>query len=207
MDTLGLSMIVKDEPVDRVVMLLDFMSRLCNQMVILDTGSENYLQDREWYLMAGATTVEQIEWRGDFAWARNQTLPYLGTEWTLHLDADELPSMAMMMHIEGVLYDAPKGANAFLYFAQNFWGGRKELLVMESDWHLRLFRTRAAEWYKPVHEQVMLHGKQEGNTRGTPEVIKAPRSAYFINSKPAEMIEKSNELYTQIGEGADRRSI
>ena len=207
MDTLALSMIVKSEPADRVVMLLDFMSQICTQMVVLDTGSEGYLNDRQWYLMAGATTVEQIEWREDFSWARNQTLPYITADWTLHLDADELPSMAMMMHIEGILHEAPPQVNGVLYFAQNFWGGRKELGVMPSDWHLRLFRTRMAQWYRPVHELVMLNGKEESATRDTGSIIKAPQDTYFINSKPAEMIVKSNQLYSAIGEGADKRSM
>jgi len=110
-------------------------------------------------------------------------------------------------HVDWVLNNATPQQKGVLYLAQNFWGGRKELQILPSDWHVRMFRTRLGEWYKPVHEQVKIEGQAESVTRSTATMITAPNDAYFINSKPADAIERSNALYQFIGEGADKRSL
>lgn len=186
-------MIIKDEPVDRLVMLIDYMRVLSAKTVILDTGSKDYDKDADLLRKAGAY-VDQIPWKDDFSWARNQTLPHLDTDWTLHLDADELPSVMMMTFIERVLSETDKSQHGVLFFTRNFWGGEWGIEV-PSHWHVRMFRTKMAEWYKPIHECVMLNGLQESATRGSPSMIVAPKEAYLIHSKPREKIDASTELY------------
>lgn len=189
-------MIVKDEPIDRIVMLIDYMRPLADDFVIVDTGSADIVENEPLYNKAGAR-VAHYEWNNDFASARNETLKYISADWTLHLDGDELPSLRMMEWIRNVIVsktDVDGATKGFLIFTRNFWGGDWGIEV-EAHWHCRLFRTAHGQWYKKLHEQVKLDGKPESNTRGTIILPKAPKDAYLIHSKPRETIEKSAALY------------
>jgi glycosyltransferase involved in cell wall biosynthesis len=193
--TVGLSMIVLNEDVDRLAMLVDYLKPTVSEFVIADTGSEAIDLDEPLYNTWGMK-VMRLEWRHDFAWARNETLQHLTTDWVLHLDADELPSRAMMDHIAWVSRGEGT-ARGWLYHTKNFWGGELGISV-EAHWHCRLFRRDAGRWYKPLHELVMLDGKEEGHTRGTAALVKAPQDAYLIHSKPREAIERSAVLYKEM---------
>jgi len=187
-------MIIKDEPVDRLVMLIDFLRPLVSQFSIVDTGSQDYERDKPLLETAGAQ-VCQVDWRNDFAWARNQTLQYLSTDWVLHLDADEFVSMGLVDWLRS--YDASPQTMGYLIFTRNFWGGEWGIEV-DAHWHCRLFRNGHGQWYKPLHEQVALDGKHEDFTRDTIVLPKAPKDAYIIHSKPRDKIEVSAELYKQM---------
>ncbi len=56
-------------------------------MIIADTGSTDNTAAiaREF-----TDNVYQIEWRGDFGWARNTTLERSRGKWFMFLDADEI---------------------------------------------------------------------------------------------------------------------
>jgi glycosyltransferase involved in cell wall biosynthesis len=197
MSTVGLSMIVLNESVDRLAMLVEYLKPIVSDFVIADTGSGDIDLDEPLYNTWGVK-VMRLEWRRDFAWARNETLQHLTTDWVLHLDADELPSRAMMDHIASVTSDqADPLTKGWLYLAKNFWGGELGITV-EAHWHCRLFRRDAGRWYKPLHEQVVLDGQKESQTRGTPVLVKAPQEAYLIHSKPREAIERSGVMYKEM---------
>jgi len=198
METLAVSMIVRDEPVDRLVLLIDFLRPLWTQFIIADTGSKDYEIDAPLLRAAGAD-IFQIEWRDDFAWARNQTLDRIGADWVLHLDGDEIPSLQMIRYIEGLLAADDKSKHAALFFTRNYWGGS---LGDEATyhWHIRMFRHGSGYWYRPVHELVNVCGATDGSARGDAMTYKAPKDAYLIHSKPAERIAASTELYTKLGE-------
>ena len=198
MDTLAVSMIVKDEPVDRLVLLIDFLRPLWTEFVIGDTGSQDYEIDKPLLEQAGAT-VFQMEWQNDFAWARNKTLDYINTDWVLHLDADEMPSLEMVEVIRGILAAPPGELRAVRFFTRNFWGGEWGAEV-PAHWHVRMFKRADGRWYKRLHEQVMIYGREEQQyINGSPIGMEAPKSAYLIHSKPRDMIDKSAELYNSIG--------
>ncbi len=197
--TVGLSMIVKDEPVDRIAMLVDFLRPVVSEFVIADTGSIDADKDIPLYQSWGVKTLA-IEWRNDFAWARNNTLDYLTTDWVLHLDADELPTIDMMNSIRRVDESCDPQTMGWLYFTRNFWGGEHGIEV-EAHWHCRLFRRSAGRWYKPLHEQVSLNGREEAFTRGTGVLPAANKDAYLIHSKPREQIAKSEALYNKMENG------
>jgi len=197
MSTVGLSMIVLNEHVDRLAALVEYLKPTVSDFVIADTGSGDIDLDEPLYNTWGVK-VMRVEWRKDFAWARNETLQHLTTDWVLHLDADELPSRAMMKHIEWVA--SGKGderTKGWLYFTKNFWGGELGISI-EAHWHCRLFKRDAGRWYRPVHELVALDVKDESHTRGTPILVKAPPEAYLIHSKPRERIESSAVLYKEM---------
>jgi glycosyltransferase involved in cell wall biosynthesis len=196
MSTLGLSMILKDEPVDRLAMLIDYLKPDVSEFLLVDTGSRDIDMDEPLYNSWGAR-VARFEWIDDFSAARNETLRYMTTDWVLHLDADELPTRPMMEHLRWAVNEGPTSALGWLYFTRNFWGGEHGIET-EEHWHCRLFKRDKGRWYKPLHEQVMLGGHTESTTRGTPVLPKAPKDAYLIHSKPREMIDVSAALYAAL---------
>ena len=96
---------------------------------------------------------------------------------------------------QGHTYPAPRG---FTFFTANFEDGVQGP-EWEEHWHIRLFRTSAGSWYRPVHELVMLDGYPEHVTRNTVFCPKAPRSAYLIHSKMGDVAPAATELYVAIG--------
>lgn len=195
--SLSVSMIVKDEPVDRLVMLIDFLRPIVKNFVIADTGSRDYEVDRPLLEKAGAIVL-QYGWHDDFAAARNSTLPYLDSDWALHLDADEFPSIGLIDFLKNTMDNPPESRTlGYLLFTRNFWGGEWGIEV-EAHWHCRLFRSAHGAWYKRLHEQVKLGGREEPHTRDTLTMPKAPKDAYIIHSKPREQIEVSAALYKRM---------
>ena len=102
---LSLSMIVRNEEA-RLATCLASVKGFADEMVVVDTGSmDATVAIAE---QAGAR-VEQMEWPGDFAPARNHALQYLKGDWVLVLDADEqlrpevIPSLNALMAQPDVL--------------------------------------------------------------------------------------------------------
>lgn len=102
---LSLSMIVRNEEA-RLATCLASVKGFADEMVVVDTGSmDATVAIAE---QAGAR-VEQMEWPGDFAPARNHALQYLKGDWVLVLDADEqlrpevIPSLKALMAQPDVL--------------------------------------------------------------------------------------------------------
>lgn len=85
MKTIALVMIVKNE--ERCLKrCLDSAADLADQIIIVDTGSED--RTREIARGAGAQ-VYSYTWKNDFADARNYALSLSNADWNLILDADE----------------------------------------------------------------------------------------------------------------------
>ena len=88
--TLTIGMIVKNEEkflrscLDSIKPLLD---ELDSELIIFDTGSTDATVEiaREF-----TEEVHTLEWRKDFAWARNHTLDMAKGEWYMWVDADEV---------------------------------------------------------------------------------------------------------------------
>ena len=82
---LSLSMIVRNEEA-RIAACLASVQDLADEMVVVDTGSSDATVS---LARAAGARVEQIDWPGDFAPARNSALTFLNCDWVLVLDADE----------------------------------------------------------------------------------------------------------------------
>ena len=96
MQTLGLSMIVKNEA-KVLPSCLDSVRGLVSQIVVGDTGSTDGTPN---IAQAYGAHVISVPWEDHFANARNAVLKHLTTDWILALDADEeLDSNAVnLMH-------------------------------------------------------------------------------------------------------------
>lgn len=204
--TVSAALLVKDPPIDRLAALVEYLRPVVSQyVVVVDDRTEQEAVD----VMASWPAVEIVpfRWVDDFSAGRNAALPHVNGDWILHVDPDELPSLAMVEFIRTVdaqrqedvlwqdhLYRAPRG---YLFFTRNFYAGRRGP-EWEEHWHCRLFRAGSGRWYKPVHEQVALDGSPESDTRGTPVLPKAPVAACLIHSKPADRIGPDDAVYNRI---------
>lgn len=197
--TPGLSVhfMVKDPPLDRMAMLVDFLQPIADEFVIVDTGSSNADLDT---MTSWKKVVILREFFEDFSTTRNKGLALHQYEWTLGIDPDEMPSVAMYDFIKSAVEGKrSQSALGWLFWTRNFWGGVKGP-EEEYHWHCRLWKSEAGRLYKPVHEQVRLNGQEEATTRETAILPKAPRDAFLIHSKAATEIERADALYRQMGE-------
>ncbi len=188
--TVSAALLVKDPPMDRLALLVEFLRPVVSQYVIVvddRTAAETSDAMSAW---PGVTLVP-FGWVDDFSAARNAALPHCAGDWILVVDPDELPSVGMLEFIrlvdqvkqddeewQGQRYWAARG---YLFFTKNFYSGVQGP-EWEEHWHCRLFRNGKGRFYKPVHELVALDGLPEDGTRQTPLLPKAPRSAYLIHS-------------------------
>jgi len=187
--TVSAAFLVKDPPMDRLALLVEYLRPVVSQYVIVvddRTAAETNDAMSAWR----DVTLVPFRWVDDFSAARNAALPHCTGDWILIVDPDELPSIGMLDFIrlvdavpqddvdwQGVRYWAPQG---YLFFTKNFYGGVQGP-EYEEHWHCRLFKP-GGRFYKPVHEQVALRGLPEDMTRNTPLMPKAPMSAYLIHS-------------------------
>lgn len=190
--------LVKDPPLDRLAALVEYMRPVADQFVIVvddRTSEEDVEVMKEW----DGVVIVPFKWCDDFAAARNAALPYVTNPWTLHLDPDELPSLAAMDYIIEVTDpDNPDKSIAHVFWFFNWWGGVLGE-VMPYHYHIRLWRSGHGRFYRKVHELVELDGRNEGSTRGNIAKM-VPPDKYFIHSKPRERIEKDQDLYERLGE-------
>ena len=102
---LSFSIIVRNEE-SRLAGSLASLRELADEMVVVDTGSTDATIT---VAEAAGARVEQVEWPGDFARARNTALTFLKGDWVLVLDADEqlrpevIPSLKALMAQPDVL--------------------------------------------------------------------------------------------------------
>jgi tetratricopeptide (TPR) repeat protein len=84
--TLSVCMIVKNEA-DLLGRCLRSIQSVADQIVVVDTGS----QDRTIEVAKSfSAAIVEVQWRGDFSWARNISLDHAASAWVLWLDADDV---------------------------------------------------------------------------------------------------------------------
>jgi hypothetical protein len=203
MQTLSVAFLVKNPPMDRFALLIEYLRFIANEIVIVDTGSvpDDINTMQGWSnRFADGVKVIQAEWEDDFSKARNIGLSECHGDWTLVLDPDEIPSVGMSLHILSILRgeNDRHSAVGWLYWTVNYWGGVKGP-EENYHWHCRLFRTGRGQFYRRVHELVMLDGKKEAETRGTATLPLAPPMAYLIHSKGTEDLQNADDLYERLG--------
>lgn len=186
--------------------LVALLRPMASEFVVVDTGSSYEAKAimRGWTLAPEPVPLTLIEETfEDFSTTRNKGLALHKHEWTLGIDPDELPSLAMLNHIQHVTspvgMDEFAAAKGWTYFTYNWWGGVLGP-SMDYHWHTRLWKTEGSYLYRPVHELVMVQGESELILRNQPALPQAPRSAYLIHSKGSEDIRKADEMYASMGE-------
>ena len=192
--TISTAMLVRNPPIERLSVLIDFLQPFIKEFIIIDTGSDQETID----LMRGWDKVQiyEREWKHDYAWARNEGLPYITGDWILAIDPDELPSVGMIAFL--LTASSPNTpipeALGWRFMRRNWYGG-KLLPHEECEWHCNFFKAGHGRWYKRVHEQVMLEGNPETMTQFTDILPKAPDTAILYHGKPFEERNRNLEYY------------
>jgi len=158
-------MIVKNEA-HCLADCLDSVRAIANEIVIADTGSTD---DTVAIAQRYGASIIHIQWRNDFAWARNQALAAATGDWLLHMDADEVLDPAGAQRIRELL-DADDGSDAIELTLANYCNDtrawRWQAVASDDPMArgyagyigvplLRLFRNhRGFEYREPVHENI-----------------------------------------------------
>lgn len=152
MTTLSLTMIVKNEE-ETLERVLSCVKPLCDEMVIVDTGSTD--RTVEIAQRMGAR-VCYFEWVDDFAAARNFAMAQCTGDWLIWLDADDVISeecLERMLELKHtVLNDSFDGVFIPYRIGFNSLGHCISSLTRE-----RFFRRAAGlTWIHPVHEGIVI---------------------------------------------------
>lgn len=195
--SVGVAIIMKDEPLERVAMLVEYLRAVATEFSIVDTGSANIDVVEQSIKQWPGVHFNRFEWVDDFSAARNFSLDQLGTDLVLHVDCDELPSWTLVQHIKWLQENMPAKVRGYQVFTHNFWGTEWGI-EHPAHWHVRLFRREGSRYYKKLHEQVMIGGKREEQA-GT-ALEKMNKEAILLHCKPQHKLDESALLYNRIGE-------
>lgn len=150
MVTVSVCMIVKNE--SRVLArCLDSLSGLYDELIIIDTGSTD---DTKAIALTYTENVYDLQWRDDFAYARNIAFSYCTKDYIYSVDADEVldeENRNKFLALKECL--DPQIEIVQMYYANQLENGT----VYNFDKELRpkLFkRKRDFVWIEPVHETI-----------------------------------------------------
>lgn len=206
MPSLAIAMIVKNEE-ECLAACLHAVERIADSIVIGDTGSSDQTIAIAKQFNA---TVISIPWRDDFAWARNEVLNQVTSDWVLHLDADEIVDEANAARIRALVDMDGDGADAIEVTLANYCDDPRAWrwqCVPAADPHarghagymrtelLRLFRHGLGfEYREPVHENITASVVERGGVIRRSEIL----IHHYGYRLPHEMPERKAKLYLTI---------
>ncbi|MGH3836287.1 MAG: glycosyltransferase family 2 protein, partial [Pseudonocardiaceae bacterium] len=154
---LSLTMIVRDEE-SILGRVLGQAAAFCDEMVIVDTGSQDHTLEvaRE----AGARVLD-FAWIDDFAVARNVSLNACRGDWVLWLDADDVVTSDVQTAIRGAKREILTGNLDAIATPYRYSFAAETGACTFSFYRERLVR-RAPElrWVGAVHEVLMVPGSR-----------------------------------------------
>ncbi len=164
--TASLCMIVRNEE-RHLANCLQHIKALVDEMVIVDTGSNDRTKD---IARAFGAHVYEMDWRDDFAAARNFSLSKAGGDWILVLDADEVISATDHSRFKTLLQKSNGQAVGYSIVTRNYTHRANTVGLVFNDgrypeeeaglgWFpsekVRLFKNdRTIRFEYPVHEIV-----------------------------------------------------
>lgn len=144
---LSLCMIVRNES-KNLARCLDSLQRVVNEIVIVDTGSQD--NTKEIALSYGAMVFD-YEWHDDFAAARNYAIIHASGEWILSIDADE--EVFLYEDLQSFLREqVPSILCSTFYLYQ---AGADSNKLEKGGYYFRIFRRDSNLHFKGMlHEQL-----------------------------------------------------
>ena len=134
---LSAALIVRDEAAHLEACLAS-IDGLVDEVVVVDTGSTDGTAALARSLGA---TVDEIEWRHDFAAARNRSLDLAGGDWILYVDADERVRPGDHGGVRRWLAAAERCAAARVRFVPRVgWTPYREFRLWRHQWALHGLR-------------------------------------------------------------------
>lgn len=145
---ISLCMIVKNEE-NNITRSLESVKKLVDEMVIIDTGSEDETVKKA---KESGAAVHYSPWQNDFSAARNYALTKANGQWILFLDADEVLGEISVNRFRKSLKVAKE--EGFYLTVINYQGNNQEDFL--KTYALRLFRNNCLYKYEgKIHEQIL----------------------------------------------------
>ena len=213
---LSLCMIVRNEE-DRLPNCLDSVRGLCDEIIVVDTGSsDGTIEAAKRY----GATIGSFEWCDNFALARNESLRLATGDWIMWLDADDLMPAQHHAQIRHLL---SQGRDKGYFFVLDD-RGYESVSCMQ----MRLFpNLEGVSFEMPIHEQVTPSLARLGVSTvptdikvvhtgyTTPEVVKEKKDRYlnimerWLEVHPEDYLTRSHVALTyhttgKLAEGAEQ---
>jgi glycosyltransferase involved in cell wall biosynthesis len=144
MPTLSLAMIVKNEG-DTIERVLGSAKPFCDEMVVVDTGSND---DTAAKAQAMGAVVHHFPWIDDFAAARNFSFSQCSKDWIIWLDGDDVvtpDNQQRLVNLKHQVLDDELEA-VFLRYVCPPYSQSRERIIRRA-----LFGTKL-NWRSPIHE-------------------------------------------------------
>lgn len=169
--TWSLAMIVRDEE-ENLPRVLDDVGQLCDEIVIVDTGSTD--GTKEVATSYGARVVD-FTWIDDFAAARNRSFEECSSEWVLWLDADDRVPPRSLERLAGLRAGGVPDVDVVVlpyYYVMS--ENDPELCQLSLERERLVRRGAGLRWEHPVHE-VIYYPSDRAARLDAPIVHRPPR--------------------------------
>ena len=153
--------ITKNEA-DRIGRCVGSMRTLCNEVIVLDSGST----DATVAIARGlGARVEQLDWQG-FAAQKNAAIAMAGQPWVLLLDADEWLEAPAQAALRALFADDLERADVWLLLRRtHFLGHAMRFGSFAREPVHRLFRAHLRHGLRAVHEYLDIAGSRVRTSR------------------------------------------
>lgn len=154
--------------------------KFCTEMIVVDNNSsDNTAKVAE---KAGAQVFDN-KVHNNFARLRNDAMKHASHEWILFLDADEIISDDLRIHIKHELQN-PQFSSYYLRRRDHFWGRileHGEVATVYERGIIRLMKKGSGAWEGQIHEE--WNSKDEiGEIDGFIEHVPHPDITSFLDS-------------------------
>lgn len=139
-------MIVKNES-QLLKRCLESICSVADEIIVVDTGStDSTVEEARKF----TSRIFQVEWRNDFAWARNISIENATCEWILWLDADDIVPRETLPILDRLKKGTPDKVFGFIVRNQRPNNTGTEFV------QARMFPNRADIYFeRKIHEQMM----------------------------------------------------
>jgi glycosyltransferase involved in cell wall biosynthesis len=205
---LSLTMIVRDEE-SRLGRVLEQAATFCNELVVVDTGSQDHTP--EVARTAGARVIDFV-WIDDFSVARNVSLDACRGDWVLWLDADDVVTPNVQAAIRQAKREILTDNFDAITTPYRFFPAQTDECTF--SYHRERFIRRVPElrWEGAVHEVLMIPGNRvihcedfyiEHHPDPTEQASKSDRNLRIIESAVQAGDRSSRTLYYYANELRD----
>ena len=153
----SLAMIVRDAE-ERIADVLDDAAAICDELVVVDTGS---IDTTKSVAAAHGARVADFEWVDDFSAARNFSFGQCTGQWILWLDADDrIPAEAQraFLELKADLINHPDVKGVMVPYNIAFSESDPTKCTFSFDRERILRRGPDVIWAGPVHECIEIKG-------------------------------------------------
>jgi glycosyltransferase involved in cell wall biosynthesis len=146
-------MIVRDAEA-QIDAVLEDASAVCDELVVVDTGSIDATKD---LAAARGATVVEFEWIDDFSAARNVSFDHCTGDWILWLDADDrIPPRAQqeLVRLKRRLTEMAEIDVVMIPYRVNFSQADPNICTFSFDRERVMRRSAGIRWWGAVHETI-----------------------------------------------------